>query len=109
MLLNSAVYVDGRHTVTPATLEEAYRICRQPGSFAWIALREPTGEELASAIYKLGLDEPAVEEASMPQQRPKLERYGAACSPFSSPFDTMRIERKSSTVRYTPSWNKTLY
>ena len=96
MLLNSAVYVDGRHTVTPATLEEAYRICRQPGSFAWIALREPTGEELASAIYKLGLDEPAVEEASMPQQRPKLEQYGgclfAVLKPVRYDEDRKKIE-----------------
>ena len=75
MLVDSAVYVDGRRT-TPATLEEAYRVCREPGKFAWVALREPTEEELLSAIGEFGLDELAVEDAIRPHRSPRFERYG---------------------------------
>ncbi len=96
MLLNSAVYIDGRRTVTPATLEEDCRICRQPGKFAWIILHEPTEDELASVVCKLGLDELAVEDARMPQQRPKLEQYGdclfAVLKPVRYGQNTKRIE-----------------
>lgn len=76
MLLNSAVYIDGRRTVTPATLEEVCRVCHNPGKFAWISLYDPTEDELAYVVCKLGLDELAIEEMRMPQQRPKLEQYG---------------------------------
>jgi len=75
MLVDNAVYVDGRPT-TPTTLEEASRVSRDPGKFAWITLREPTREEFISAAGEFGLDELAVEDAIEPHQRPKLERYG---------------------------------
>ena len=75
MLVNNAVYVDGRRT-TPATLAETYQACREPGKFAWVTLREPTEEEFVAVAGEFGLDELAVENATKPRQRPKLERYG---------------------------------
>ncbi len=75
MLVDSAVYADGRHT-TATTLEEAYRVCREPGKFAWVTLQEPTEGEFASVAEEFGLDKLAVEEAIEPHQRPKVERYG---------------------------------
>jgi magnesium transporter len=75
MLVDSAVYTDGRPT-TATTLEEAYRVGREPGKFAWVTLQEPTEEEFASVAEQFGLDELAVRDASEPHQRPKIERYG---------------------------------
>jgi magnesium transporter len=75
MLVDSALYVDGRRT-TPATLGEAGRACREPGKFAWVTLHEPTEEEFLCATEGFGLDELAVEDATKPHQSPKLERYG---------------------------------
>ncbi len=75
MLVDNAVYVDGRPT-TPVTLGEACRICREPGKFAWVALHEPAREEFVSAAGEFGLDEMAVEDAIGPHQRPKIERIG---------------------------------
>jgi magnesium transporter len=74
MLIDSAVYADGRR-VTTTTLEEAYRASREPGKFAWISLHEPTREEFVSVAGEFGLDELAVQDAIEPHQRPKLERY----------------------------------
>ena len=75
MIVDSAVYADGRPPVA-TTLKEACRACREPGKFAWVTLHEPTREEFVSAAGEFGLDEMAVEDATEPHQRPKLERYG---------------------------------
>lgn len=75
VILDSAIYVDGRRAAEPRSLREIYEACREPGKFAWILLHEPTEEEFVSAAGKLGLDELAVEDAIKPPQRPKLERY----------------------------------
>jgi magnesium transporter len=75
MLVDNAVYVDGRPTA-PATLGEACRVCREPGKFAWVTLHEPDREEFVSAAGEFGLDEMAVEDAIEPHQRPKIERTG---------------------------------
>jgi magnesium transporter len=75
MLVDSAVYVDGRRTMS-ATLGDAPRICREPGRFVWVTLHEPTEEEFVSAAGEFGLDELTIEDAIKPHQRPKLERHG---------------------------------
>jgi magnesium transporter len=75
MFVDSAVYVDGCRT-TPATLGEVRQVCREPGKFAWVALREPTEEEFLSTAGEFGLDKLAVEDATKPHQGPKFQRYG---------------------------------
>ena len=75
MLVDSAVYVDGRLT-TATTLKEAYRVSREPGKFAWVTLQEPTEEEVVSVAEEFGLGKLAMEDAIEPHQRPKVERYG---------------------------------
>ncbi len=75
MIVDSAVYVDGRRIASPS-LGEAYRSCHDPGRFAWVSLYEPTEEEFLAAAGEFGLDGVAVEEAIRVHQRPKLEHYG---------------------------------
>jgi magnesium transporter len=75
MFVDSAVYVDGCRT-TPATLGEVRQVCREPGKFAWVALREPTEEEFLTTAGEFGLDKLAVEDATKPHQGPKFQRYG---------------------------------
>ncbi len=75
MLVDNTVYVDGGWT-TPATLGEAYRLCREPGKFAWITLHDPTEEEFSSVAEEFGLDKLAAEDAAKRHQTPKLEHYG---------------------------------
>ena len=75
MIVDSAIYVDGRRAVEPSSLQEFYEACRQQQGLAWIGLYEPTQEELSSVAEEFGLHPLAVEDAIKAHQRPKLERY----------------------------------
>ena len=76
MIVESAIYVDGRRAVEPASLQETYEACREQQGLAWIGLYEPTEEELSSMAEAFELHPLAVEDAIKAHQRPKLERYG---------------------------------
>ena len=76
MIVDNAIYVDGRRAAEPGTLEETYEACRDRGGVAWIGLYRPTGEEFESVTGEFGLHPLAVEDALEAHQRPKLERYG---------------------------------
>ncbi len=75
MIVDNAIYVDGRRTESCA-LEETYETSRERGGFAWISLYEPSREEFDSVAGELGLHKLVVEDALKPHSRPKVERYG---------------------------------
>jgi magnesium transporter len=75
MIVDSAIYVDGRRSA-PYPIEEIYEACREKGGYAWVGLYEPTEEEFNSVVGEFRLHELAVREAIKPHQRPKIERYG---------------------------------
>ncbi len=74
-LKDNAVYVDGRRTADPQSLEETYEILRERRGMAWIGLYRPDADEIRSVAREFGLHELAVEDAIAAHQRPKLERY----------------------------------
>ncbi|CAM5592742.1 magnesium and cobalt transport protein CorA [Streptomyces griseomycini] len=76
-VVDCAVYRDGRRLVAeePLTPQEAMRLVRRDGGFAWIGLHEPTEAEFAGIAREFGLHPLAVEDAVQAHQRPKLERY----------------------------------
>jgi magnesium transporter len=76
MIVDNAVYVDGRRVVEPRSLRETYEALRQERGVAWIGLYRPTEEEFSSVAEEFDLHELAVEDALEAHQRPKLERYG---------------------------------
>src|SRR5215216_1097832 len=76
MIVDNAIYVDGRRTVEPSSLRETSEAVRDQHGLAWIGLYRPTEEEFASVAGEFGLHELAVEDAIQAHQRPKLERYG---------------------------------
>jgi magnesium transporter len=76
MIVDNAVYVDGRRAAEPRSLRETYEALRQEHGVAWIGLYRPTEEEFSSVAEEFGLHELAVEDALEAHQRPKLERYG---------------------------------
>ena len=45
MIVDSAIYVDGRRSA-PCSLEGTHDACQDWGGFAWIGLYEPTEEDL---------------------------------------------------------------
>src|SRR3981081_495168 len=48
----------------------------RPGTFVWVALKDPTPEELDKMQEEFGLHPLAVEDARHGHQRPKIEEYG---------------------------------
>jgi magnesium transporter len=75
MIVDSAIYVDGRRSA-PYPIEEIYEASREKGGYAWVVLYEPTEEEFNSVAGEFKLHELALKEAIKPHQRPKIERYG---------------------------------
>lgn len=76
MIVDRAIYVEGRRVPVPEDLTETYEACREQKGIAWIGLYEPTEEEFESVASEFDLHPLAVEDAVNAHQRPKLERYG---------------------------------
>ena len=75
MLINSAVYEDGRIVAEP-DLEGVSEALEITSGFVWIALCDPSDDELTLLQHELELPPLAVEDARKGHQRPKLEEYG---------------------------------
>jgi len=75
MLINCAAYQDGRR-LDELAVEEIAAYVDRPGCFVWVALRDPTAQELEQMRREFDLHELAVEDAQHGHQRPKLEEYG---------------------------------
>ena len=76
MIVDCAVYEDGRRQGGQVELEQAYEAARARDAFVWLGLFEPTAEEFDSVRREFDLHELAVEDAIKAHQRPKLEVYG---------------------------------
>jgi magnesium transporter len=76
MIVDCAVYQDGQRRSGALDLERAYEAGREPGTWVWLGLHEPTAEEFDSVGREFNLHELAIEDAVTAHQRPKLEVYG---------------------------------
>ena len=76
MIVDNAIYVDGRRAVEPHSLSETSETRRERGGMAWIGLYRPSAEEFSSVAEEFELHPLAAEDAIKAHQRPKLERYG---------------------------------
>ena len=77
MIVNNAIYVDGKRVAKPATLAETTELNDSLKGMAWIGLFEPTEAEFQAVADEFDLHELAVEDAVQAHQRPKIERYGS--------------------------------
>lgn len=75
MLVNCVAYRNGEK-VADIPLQQIREHLHGPGSFVWVALKDPDEEELHLVEEEFGLHELAVEDARHGHQRPKLEEYG---------------------------------
>ncbi|MFI6336502.1 magnesium/cobalt transporter CorA [Streptomyces sp. NPDC050535] len=76
MIVDSAIYRDGRRTEGPDDLSDALAEARAEGdAFLWIGLHDPTEREFDLVTEEFGLHPLAVEDALKAHQRPKLEVY----------------------------------
>jgi magnesium transporter len=91
MIVDSAVYEQGRRRDGHLDLARAGEAAREPGAFVWVGVVEPSAEELEAIAREFDLHELAVEDAVKAHQRPKVEAYG----------DTLFVVVK--TARYVDS------
>ena len=75
MIVDNALYVDGRRAEESGSLQETYEGVRQRRGVAWIALYKPTEEEFGSVAREFGLHPLAVEDPIKAPLRTKLEHY----------------------------------
>ena len=75
MLVNCVVYTEGRKLAEIAKEDISEYVGRRD-CFIWVALKDPTAEELQEMQHEFGLHELAVEDANHGNQRPKIEEYG---------------------------------
>jgi magnesium transporter len=76
MIVDNAIYVDGKRAAQPESLRETYVACRSQRGIAWIGRYRPTAEEFKSVAGEFELHPLAVEDAMEAHQRHKLECYG---------------------------------
>ncbi|MFJ2115532.1 MULTISPECIES: magnesium and cobalt transport protein CorA [unclassified Streptomyces] len=76
VIVDCAIYRDGRRTDGPADFSDALAEARAEGdAFLWLGLHEATEKEFALVSSEFGLHPLAVEDALTAHQRPKLEVY----------------------------------
>ena len=76
-VIAAAAYTGGRRVANIA-IEEAGEWARKPNHVVWIGLHEPTDDLMRRVQTQFSLHDLAIEDASQPHQRPKLEMYGDA-------------------------------
>lgn len=77
-IVDLAIYVDGRRTADPASLDEAFELAGERDGIAWVALDDPSAEELRAVAGEFGVDDPFVGHALEPHHRSGMERLGGA-------------------------------
>ncbi|MCT4356638.1 magnesium and cobalt transport protein CorA [Streptomyces sp. Je 1-79] len=76
VIVDSAIYRDGRRMEGPADLSDALEEARTVGdAFLWVGLHEPSEAEFDHVSAEFALHQLAVEDALKAHQRPKLEVY----------------------------------
>ena len=74
MILNCVAYENGRK-LADIDVEAISDWLHRPEAFVWVALRDPTHEELRKMQEEFNLHDLAVEDAIKGLQRPKIEEY----------------------------------
>lgn len=75
MIVDQAVYRDGKRGVCHDLSDEIERLRDVPDGFVWIGLKDPTDAEFDEVRHELKLHPLAVEDAVNGNQRAKLEIY----------------------------------
>ncbi|MFD5270658.1 magnesium/cobalt transporter CorA [Streptomyces sp. NPDC058335] len=75
MIVDCAIYRDGRRTEGPQDFSDALDEVRAADGFVWIGLHEPSEKEFAHVTREFALHPLAVEDSLKAHQRPKLEVY----------------------------------
>jgi len=77
MLVNCVAYTKGKKFADIPVADISEQI-KKPDTFVWVALKDPTSEELAAIQEEFDLHDLAIEDALKGDQLPKLEEYGSS-------------------------------
>ena len=75
MLVNCVAYQNGRK-LADIPVEDISEYVSRPDTFVWVAITDPSPDEIDKMAEEFGLHELSVEDAKRPHQRPKLDEYG---------------------------------
>jgi len=75
VLVNCAAYRNGSK-LGDVAVDDIRRHVEMPDTFVWVALKDPTPEELDKMQAEFDLHQLAVEDAMHGHQRPKIDEYG---------------------------------
>ena len=75
MIVDYALYKDGRRYTEPSNLPELITKAKSEGGFVWLGLAEPTKEEFDKIAGDFNFHQLASEDAVHAKQRPKFEEY----------------------------------
>ena len=75
MLISCVAYQDGTK-LGDILIAQIPEYMQRPHCFVWVALNDPTADELAEMQKSFDLHPLAVEDALVGHQRPKVEEYG---------------------------------
>src|SRR5258708_38601473 len=75
MLVNCCAYQNG-NKLGDIPKDAISEYVKRPDCFVWVALKEPTEDELEEMAREFDLHPLAVEDARHGHQRPKIEEYG---------------------------------
>jgi len=75
MLINCVAYQEGKK-LSDIPVEDISEHLKEPDTFVWVALRDPSPSDIALMQEEFHLHELAVEDALRGHQRPKMEEYG---------------------------------
>lgn len=76
MIVDSALYLEGKRIAPAVPIHSLNFLDANPNSFAWIGFVQPTEDEIQSLVGSFSLHETAIEDALKAQQRAKLEENG---------------------------------
>jgi magnesium transporter len=97
MLISCVAYQNGRK-VADIPVEDISEYVSRPDCFVWVALFEPTREELDQMAEEFGLHELAVEDARKGHQRPKIEEYGDSVFAVLHPVEMQKHDDTTDTL-----------
>ena len=98
MLVSCVAYEEGRKLADIPTADISEYLHR-PNCFVWVALVEPTQEELDEMAQEFDLHELAVEDARKGHQRPKIEEYGDSLFAVLHPAEIVKLDDGTDDIR----------
>jgi len=91
MLVTCVAYEHGRK-IADIPVADISEYLHRPSCFIWVALFQPTEEELDEMAQEFDLHELAVEDARKGHQRPKIEEYADSLFAVLHPAEILRDE-----------------